>query len=215
MTEERMALIELVEKQADGDLVREMLAFAAERIMEAEVEARTGATKGARSPLREVQRNGYRDRDWDTRAGRIALESVQKCMHALSRCVDLRSRIPTRGAQARHGLEVRAEEAQPDRPRFVVEQQIPIACAVAVRLGKEWEDWHGGLRRRNHRASDEPMSGGGCVSLAPSLSTRAGAITAPAGSSPRSRRGGSATCSPWGRSVRTPRHRCDSAQPPW
>ena len=74
MTEERMALIELVEKQADGDLVREMLAFAAERIMEAEVEARTGATKGARSPMREVQRNGYRDRDWDTRAGRIGLE---------------------------------------------------------------------------------------------------------------------------------------------
>jgi hypothetical protein len=41
-----MALIELVEKQADGDLVREMLAFAAERIMEAEVETRTGAAKG-------------------------------------------------------------------------------------------------------------------------------------------------------------------------
>ncbi len=74
MTDGRMALIELVEKQADGDLVREMLAFAAERIMELEVEARTGAAKGARSPLREVQRNGYRDRDWDTRAGRIALE---------------------------------------------------------------------------------------------------------------------------------------------
>ena len=74
MTDERVALIELVEKQADGDLVREMLAFATERIMEAEVEARTGAAKGVRSPLREVQRNGYRDRDWDTRAGRIALE---------------------------------------------------------------------------------------------------------------------------------------------
>jgi transposase-like protein len=74
MTEERMALIELVEKQADGDLVREMLAFAAERIMEAEVEARTGAAKGARTPMREMQRNGYLDRDWDTRAGRIALE---------------------------------------------------------------------------------------------------------------------------------------------
>ena len=74
MTNDRMALIELVEKQADGDLVREMLAFAAERIMEAEVEARTGAAKGARTALREVQRNGYRDRDWDTRAGRITLE---------------------------------------------------------------------------------------------------------------------------------------------
>jgi len=74
MTDDRMALMELVEKQADGDLVREMLAFAAERIMEAEIEARTGAAKGARSPMREAQRNGYRERDWDTRAGRIALE---------------------------------------------------------------------------------------------------------------------------------------------
>jgi hypothetical protein len=74
MTDDRMALLELVEKHADGDLVREMLAFAAERIMDAEIEARTGAAKGARTPMREVQRNGYRDRDWDTRAGRIALE---------------------------------------------------------------------------------------------------------------------------------------------
>jgi hypothetical protein len=74
MTDERMALIELVEKQADGDLVREMLAVAAERIMEGEVKARTGAAKGARSPMRAVQRNGSRDRDWDTRTGRIALE---------------------------------------------------------------------------------------------------------------------------------------------
>ena len=47
MTDERMALLELVEQQADGDLVREMLAFAADRIMEAEVETRTGeATPG-------------------------------------------------------------------------------------------------------------------------------------------------------------------------
>jgi putative transposase len=73
-TDERMALLELIEKQADSDLVREMLAFAADRIMELEVELRTGAAKGARSALREAQRNGYRERDWDTRAGRIALE---------------------------------------------------------------------------------------------------------------------------------------------
>ncbi|EGO93687.1 Putative transposase [Acidiphilium sp. PM] len=69
MTDERMALIELVEKQADGDLVRAMLAFAAERIMETEVKALTGATKGERSPQREVQRNGNRPRAWDTRTG--------------------------------------------------------------------------------------------------------------------------------------------------
>ncbi len=73
MTEERMALIELVEKEADSDLVREMLAFAAERIMELEVEAHTGAPKGVRTELRETQRNGYRSRKWDTRAGRIEL----------------------------------------------------------------------------------------------------------------------------------------------
>ncbi|WP_055663553.1 IS256 family transposase [Jannaschia seosinensis] len=74
MTDDRMALLELVEKEADGDLVREMLAFAARRIMEAEIETRTGVAKGVRSPSREVQRNGYRERDWDTRAGRISLE---------------------------------------------------------------------------------------------------------------------------------------------
>lgn len=74
MTDDRMTLIELVEKAADADLVRELLAFAADRMMDAEVETLTGATKGARTPLRENQRNGYRERDWDTRAGRIALE---------------------------------------------------------------------------------------------------------------------------------------------
>lgn len=73
MTDDRMALIELIEKGADSDLVRELLAFAADRMMELEVEARTGAPAGARSPDRLTQRNGYRDRPWDTRVGRIDL----------------------------------------------------------------------------------------------------------------------------------------------
>ena len=74
MTDDRMVLIELIEKSADSDLVREMLSFAAERLMDAEVEARTGAAHGVRDPARQVQRNGYRERIWDTRAGRIELE---------------------------------------------------------------------------------------------------------------------------------------------
>jgi putative transposase len=73
MTDDRLALIELIEKGADGDLVRELLAFAAERMMELEVEARTGAPAGARSPDRLTNRNGYRERAWETRAGRIEL----------------------------------------------------------------------------------------------------------------------------------------------
>src|ERR671920_120123 len=73
MTDDRMALLELIEKRADADLVREMLAFAAERLMELEVEAKTGVPVGARSPERLNHRNGYRERAWDTRAGRIDL----------------------------------------------------------------------------------------------------------------------------------------------
>ena len=73
MTDDRMALLELIEKRADTDLVREMLAFAAERLMDLEVEARTGVPAGARSPERLNHRNGYRERGWDTRVGRIDL----------------------------------------------------------------------------------------------------------------------------------------------
>jgi transposase-like protein len=50
-----------------------MLGFAAGRLMEAEVQARTGAAHGVRDPDRQVQRNGYRERPWETRAGRIEL----------------------------------------------------------------------------------------------------------------------------------------------
>ena len=74
MTEDRMALLELIEKGADADLVREMLSFAAGRLMDAEVQARTGAAHGVRDPERLVQRNGYRERAWDTRVGQIDLE---------------------------------------------------------------------------------------------------------------------------------------------
>ena len=73
MTDERMALLEWIEKDAGGDLVRELLACAAEQLMEWEVEAATGAPKGVRSPFRSAQRNGYRERPWETRAGRIDL----------------------------------------------------------------------------------------------------------------------------------------------
>ena len=61
MTDAKMALLELVEQEADADLVREMLAFAAERMMEMEIEAKTGAPVGSRSADRLNHRNGYRE----------------------------------------------------------------------------------------------------------------------------------------------------------
>src|SRR5947209_16160604 len=73
MTDEMMSLRTLLEKSSDADLLREMVGFAAHRLMELEVESLTGAAHGERSPDRINHRNGYRDRIWETRAGAVEL----------------------------------------------------------------------------------------------------------------------------------------------
>ena len=73
MTDENMSLRDLLEKTADTDFLREMIGFTAQRLMELEVESLTGAPHGARAPDRLTHRNGYREREWETRAGTVEL----------------------------------------------------------------------------------------------------------------------------------------------
>jgi putative transposase len=73
MTDDKIALRALLEKGCDATFLRDTISFAAQRLMELEAEALCGAGHGARSPERRNQRNGYRDRDWETRAGTVEL----------------------------------------------------------------------------------------------------------------------------------------------
>ena len=73
MTDEMMSLRALIEKAPDADLLREMIGFAAQRLMELEVGELAGAAYGEKSVERLAQRNGYRERGWETRAGTVEL----------------------------------------------------------------------------------------------------------------------------------------------
>src|SRR4051812_28919644 len=70
MLTKMMSLQTLLEKSSDTDLLREMIGFAAHRLMEL-----AGAAHGQRSADRITHRNGYRDRDWETRAGTVEAHS--------------------------------------------------------------------------------------------------------------------------------------------
>src|SRR6195952_1098373 len=73
MTDDKIALRALLEKGSDATFLREMIGFAAERLMQLETEAACGAAPGERNAGRTNQRNGYRERDWETRAGTVEL----------------------------------------------------------------------------------------------------------------------------------------------
>lgn len=59
--------------QASPDLLRQMISTFVEALMGAEADAVCGAGYGVRSDERRNTRNGYRVREWDTRAGTVEL----------------------------------------------------------------------------------------------------------------------------------------------
>lgn len=97
MTDEMVNLCSLVEKSADADLLREMIGFAAEKLMELEVGAKTGASFGENNVSRLAQRNGYRDQDWDT-PGRDCGTAHPEAAHW-----QLLSKLPRAGPHGREG----------------------------------------------------------------------------------------------------------------
>src|SRR5215207_10641003 len=72
----RMTAAQVVDKlmgSEHADVVRESVAWVVAELMEAEVTGQVGAELGEVSDERVTQRNGYRSRPWDTRAGEIEL----------------------------------------------------------------------------------------------------------------------------------------------
>src|SRR5512134_179906 len=73
MTKAMMALSELAEKTPDADVLRQMIQFVAQRMMELDVEGLCGAGYDVKSAERLNSRNGFRDQPWETRAGTVEL----------------------------------------------------------------------------------------------------------------------------------------------
>lgn len=74
MTNSTMHFQDLIEKTSDADLLRHMIEFAANRLMALDVDNICGAGHSERVPERTNQRNGYRERGWETRAGTVGLQ---------------------------------------------------------------------------------------------------------------------------------------------
>ena len=74
MTDERMPLIELLQKAGEADFLRTIAETVLQMLMEADVESVIGAGRHERSAERLNWRNGYRERSLDTRLGSLSLK---------------------------------------------------------------------------------------------------------------------------------------------
>jgi len=74
MTEDTMAFLDAMQKRGGGDFLKELAEAVLQRLMDYDVEGRIGAGRYERSDERTTQRNGFRERSYDTRLGTLDLK---------------------------------------------------------------------------------------------------------------------------------------------
>jgi putative transposase len=82
MTEPTLPLIELLQKQDDGDFLRAVAEAVLQLLMEHDVEGVVGAGRYERGDGRQTWRNGYRDRELKTRLGALNPAGCRSCGRA-------------------------------------------------------------------------------------------------------------------------------------
>jgi transposase-like protein len=103
-----------------------MIGFAAQRLMELETENLCGAGHGERSADRRNQRNGYRHRDWETRAGTVELRIPKQRRGSYfpafvepRRLAEARKREPLIGPSKTEGAVSRLQRSALRKSRFL------------------------------------------------------------------------------------------------
>ena len=86
MTDDRVALIEALQKADDGNFLRSIAETVLQILMEADVDGLIGAGRYERSGERSTYRNGHRERSLDTRLGSLNLK-IPKLRHGARRWI--------------------------------------------------------------------------------------------------------------------------------
>ena len=177
MTDDKIALRALLEKGSDATFLREMIGFAAERLMALETDPLCGAAPGERSAERTNQRNGYRDRDWQTRAGTVELR-IPKLRHG-----SYFPGFPGAKADGREG----ADGRDPGGPTFKASRRAPST------IWSRRSAWRASARARSRACAARSTS-----VWAPSLPGRSRQTGPMSGSMPPTSKSAATTrSSPW------------------
>src|ERR1043166_2454420 len=114
MTDDRMALVELLQKSGEADFLRAVAESVLQILMEADVEGLIGAGRHERTGERLNYRNGYRDRTLDTRLGSLSLRIPQLRQGSYSPAFPRAAQARREGA--RHGHSGSLDRRRVDPP---------------------------------------------------------------------------------------------------